>query len=448
MIRRQPRPRSGITLTEILISIMILGVGMVSLATLFPLGLLRIREANRNVRSALLVESALADLQARNLLSGASFRNPFSNPFTYGYTPDPWIYDTTGYQQKDPSLGGANQGAWITSGPGIPVAYDPLWRALVPNSAYSSNPNYGGYGYYLNWDGNEARFGSGLGFINYDPSGGGNPSAHGLQRLTNINPAVYTTITDRFAASIFVSPEDIVFQEKVNSTGGNVALQALSTVVPDMTQGTPNTDYRYSWMFTGRRADAFNDTVYDGDIVIFENRPFSIDPVPNAPYSNQMSSQMAASGVPMQVAGETVVEGVFGYSANAPAGYALGADKVVLLRWNHQMPDPDVRVGGWIADVTYERVAATSATKFPGPYPGQRCYWYQVVKKSPPDNEGTVSTGLTVGLGDPNFRCMTVWIGTPLKAKTQLSGGLPVYRNAALVDPYVINVFSRTVYTR
>ena len=35
-------PRSaGITLTEILISILILGVGLVSLATLFPIGLLR-----------------------------------------------------------------------------------------------------------------------------------------------------------------------------------------------------------------------------------------------------------------------------------------------------------------------------------------------------------------------------------------------------------------------
>ena len=38
MIARRVRARSGITLTEILISILIMGVGMVSLATLFPLG--------------------------------------------------------------------------------------------------------------------------------------------------------------------------------------------------------------------------------------------------------------------------------------------------------------------------------------------------------------------------------------------------------------------------
>ena len=37
-----PRRRSGITLTEILISILIMGVGLISLATLFPIGLDRI----------------------------------------------------------------------------------------------------------------------------------------------------------------------------------------------------------------------------------------------------------------------------------------------------------------------------------------------------------------------------------------------------------------------
>ena len=46
--------RRGITLTEILISILIMGVGLVSLATLFPIGLLRLREAQRQTRSAYL----------------------------------------------------------------------------------------------------------------------------------------------------------------------------------------------------------------------------------------------------------------------------------------------------------------------------------------------------------------------------------------------------------
>ena len=68
-----PRPRSGITLTEILIAIMILGVGLVSLATLFPIGLLRLRDANRWSRSATLLQTAASDAISRGLFGSQSF---------------------------------------------------------------------------------------------------------------------------------------------------------------------------------------------------------------------------------------------------------------------------------------------------------------------------------------------------------------------------------------
>ena len=61
------RGRAGITLTEILIAILILGVGLVSVATLFPIGLLRLRDAARYSRSAYLAQSAGADMSSRNL---------------------------------------------------------------------------------------------------------------------------------------------------------------------------------------------------------------------------------------------------------------------------------------------------------------------------------------------------------------------------------------------
>ena len=99
--------RAGITLTEILISIMILGVGIVSLAALFPIGLLRLRDAQRQSRSAYLSQSASADLLARGLLTKSSFLNVLSSPWyvsnvvnpTLGLYPhtfsyDPWIQDT------------------------------------------------------------------------------------------------------------------------------------------------------------------------------------------------------------------------------------------------------------------------------------------------------------------------------------------------------------------
>src|SRR5512135_1736793 len=102
MIGRAPRGRSGITLTEILISILILGVGVISLATLFPLGLLRLRDAQRAARSGYLVESAAADLEARNLLNKSSFTNVYFSPWYVfaGNTPpnyDPFVQDTPTY---------------------------------------------------------------------------------------------------------------------------------------------------------------------------------------------------------------------------------------------------------------------------------------------------------------------------------------------------------------
>jgi len=69
MIRRSARARAGITLTEILISILIMGVGMISLATLFPLGLSRIRQAARYSRSTLLAETAIDDSSSRSVNS-------------------------------------------------------------------------------------------------------------------------------------------------------------------------------------------------------------------------------------------------------------------------------------------------------------------------------------------------------------------------------------------
>ncbi len=36
----------------------------------------------------------------------------------------------------------------------------------------------------------------------------------------------------------------------------------------------PVNDYHYSWMFTGALTNASNQACFDGNIVIFENRPF------------------------------------------------------------------------------------------------------------------------------------------------------------------------------
>lgn len=424
MIRCQdprPRSRSGITLTEILISIMIMGIGLLSLATLFPLGLLRIREANRASRSARLIESAIGDLQGRNLLNKQLFY-----AYWYGQPMRPAAYDPFIYDPMNPNDLSITGGVNHTYGKGLPIAYDPLWwyetwvnsNGLTTPVTAATIPG--------------ARFANGIGWVRNDPNPGGsspNPSAYGLQRITNFAMAAGPEIEKTFA-----STDDIVFQTE----GKPLPLEGIgSPLVPDMSAGGIMVDLSYTWIFTGRQDDATNDTVFEGDIVVFHNRPFGLQQV-TAPISGSTT---------YQARGETVVEAIFGYGPPPKGGgYAL-SNTTVLLRWPTSMPDPDVRVGGYIADVTYEQYATEATFRFDNfatrnplnqeIYPAQRCYWYRITKRTDATSDGS------------GYRQMVVNINTPLRAKTFLNGsGQPIHVNAALVSPYVVNVVPRTFYIR
>lgn len=433
MMRLHPRPRAraGITLTEILISIMIMGIGLLSLATLFPLGLLRIREANRASRSGRLIESAMSDMQARNLLNKQFFSSSW-----YGLY-DPFTFDPVNPLNPNPNPL-ADGGAYHPFGKGLTVAYDPLWwyeAYLRNNSGAANDPTLTPLDPRPEIQ-RAARFASGIGFVRDDPNpgqGSSLPSAHGLQRLTNwfMLPEV---------EKIFASNDDLVYQSEGTASPPD---GTGSPLVPDLSAGTLLADLSYTWIFTGRQNDVTNHTVFEGDIVVFHNRPFNVEPT---------TSPLNGSTI-WSVPGETVVEAVFGYGPSPKGGGYSINNNTVLLRWPAGMPDPDVRVGGWIADVTYERYSTEAYTRFDNAafanpfngeiYPAQRCYWYRVTKRS----------DVTVALpfqGDPtNYRQMVVTIDTPVRAKTYLTGaGQPYHVNAALASPFVVNVVPRTFYVR
>jgi type II secretory pathway pseudopilin PulG len=492
--------RAGITLTEILLGIMILGVGLVSLATLFPIGLLRLREAQRLSRSAYLVESAAADVAARGLLNPLSFLYADLLNVPNGFNPwyvsapqgeyDPLIHDRATYTANPfDSTPNPGPGASTPSsgGYGLPFAYDPLWRYQT---------GYANGGTYL-FDTNnttdyptgtpECRFASGVNSLRQE--GGLPASAHGLQRLTNFNRPAYGAIPAvmpqaNMIPSIFVSPEDVVWQEPTNAnywqaftpapapgTVPAVPVGTPSTVVPDLTisqfpPGTytyqPMNDWRFSWMVTAQQINVpaiatasdwqfpkSDGAAFEGNIVIFENRPFAYDATAN------------------QAAGENVYEGVFGFSSNvsiapgAPGGYGVGADRTVLIRWFANQADPVIRVGDWIADVTYERAQYQVNSRFffgttngvpnllnNGEWdnlPAQRCFWYQVQKVTPA--QADPNPNIT---GGP-YRSMVVYVNRKLEAKTLLQSdgyGTPVFQNAVLVCPNVVNVVPQTFFVR
>jgi hypothetical protein len=497
------RRRSGITLTEILIAILIMGVGLVSLATLFPIGLLRLRDAARYSRSSYLGQSAAADVISRSLLSNSSFAvmdflntaagvNNWYTSATSLY--NPFVQDTPSYGGDWP--GGAYAGLGGTgappftqpivnginalnnqpndppiNGPGLPFAYDPLWRYQTVN-ANNTQANGAGLpaGGYYPFDppgaaanfAFEARFGSGIGFLRNDLDGNP-PSAYGLQRISNFNrPSIMAA--SQAVPTIFVSPEDVVWQDATNQNyliAGNVVSIASNTatpgvggapspVLPDLSIAPfqPVNDYRYSWIVTAQLTNATNEAVFDGNVVIYENRSFAISSV-TGPY-----------GATYQVDGETVVEAIFGHGGNINGGgYATGADRTVLLRWEASLPDPVVKAGDWIADVTYERVLATVQTRWWGTnvpvgvanpsnngewdnLPAQRCIWYQVQKVLPAGPD-------PYGVGANPLRSMVVYVNQPLQSKTRLSAaGTPVVMNAALIAPQVVNVIPQTFFAR
>ena len=176
----------------------------------------------------------------------------------------------------------------------------------------------------------EARFAAGEPCVRSTPDdndGNGPPSAHGLQRLTNFNrPGYYNTAgtyiqpvmpAANLVPNIFVSPEDMVWQEATNTNnvytigggpGGDPGSRPPQPgrARPEYSSslGQPNYDWRFSWMITVQQNNASNGASFDGNIVIFENRPFALD-------------QISLGGTTVyQAAGETVYEGVFGYSKN------------------------------------------------------------------------------------------------------------------------------------
>ncbi len=192
--------------------------------------------------------------------------------------------------------------------------------------------------------------------------------------------------------------------------------------------------------------------LFDGDVVVCHNRPFATESFIGLAGPSQGNTVVKA-------AGETAVEAIFGYGPpgaygpHGAQGYAPNTN-TILLRWPSSMPDPDLRVGGWIADVTYEQSASSFGTKItagPGmsaqlsPYPYNRCHWYRIAKKS----EVGLDPGFSDDPGGVTFRRIVLTTAQPVQARTLLnSNGQPTFVNTALVMPSVVNVYSRVFMVR
>lgn len=84
--------RSAATLVEVLVAIFVMGLGMLAILALFPLGALTMAQAIRDTRSAQAAQAAFARAKARDLFHDANLTNTFEamiNPnwLSIGYPP-------------------------------------------------------------------------------------------------------------------------------------------------------------------------------------------------------------------------------------------------------------------------------------------------------------------------------------------------------------------------
>ena len=177
-------------------------------------------------------------------------------------------------------------------------------------------------------------------------------------------------------------------------------------------------DWHYSWMFTGQQNNI-------GQRLDLRRQYRDLREPAVRHRRARRGPQCRRRQLPgYQVDGETVVEAIWGYSANIASGaawrrgFGISADRAVLFAGTRAQPDPVVNVGDWIADVTYERNASTvvqtpvpelraipgrTATGSTGglqnPYnnvewdnlPAQRCFWYRVQKVMAADRRPDIS---------------------------------------------------------
>jgi prepilin-type N-terminal cleavage/methylation domain-containing protein len=117
--------RSGTTLTEVLVAIFIMAIGLMAVMTLFPVGALSMAQALRDDRAAQAAQNAAAVAEARNVRHDPLVNN--------------WFQRMAKPSKVDPfSMTKDNPGY---DGPSLPVFVDPIGAVLDPGSL---NPTLGG----------------------------------------------------------------------------------------------------------------------------------------------------------------------------------------------------------------------------------------------------------------------------------------------------------------
>lgn len=260
--------RSGVTLLEVLVAIFVMGIGLLAILTLFPLGALRMFQAIQDDRCAQAGANAWALAQMKNV---------------------------------------ANE-------PGVFTLGDPFLNPFLPAPAASNAlPNTSSYPVFIDPIGFRRAFGtpSGLNVGGIDKPGNG----LGIARRT-----VSFVGSNQDAYQWFTSLDGIDFEPL--ATGGNSDPATPRLVLPPPPKQFVR-DIRYSWAFMCRRPRYSDSSVVDVDIVVFSQRPLAMTAgltLPETVYSKDLPPK-GTTDVSFNTAANVVN---ITYGANPPPAVRIG----------------------------------------------------------------------------------------------------------------------------
>ena len=314
--------RSGTTLVEVLVAIFVMGIGLIALLTLFPIGMLRMARAIHDDRCAASFQNAQANAVIFDVSNDADVVSDASDPYS-GILPaaNPDFFrnpfpknTTTGLDHLFPA---------DDYGESYPILVDPIGYYNLSNA-----PRH--------WVGGYLPAPSAT-----QPIGGlrRRPAAFARNGLA-ATPANLPAITLNIYRS-FTLWDDLAFERAMSGTTPPGTPQSTTLAAPF----APIRDTRFSWGYTLQRPQTRDRSIVDCSVVIFDNRSLSISTTGNGSLSELVYQNTT-----------------FFNPVNNTVSFEYTSGTV---------PPPPLRPNDWLLDVTPYNLNATAA--------GAHCYWYRVV---------------------------------------------------------------------
>jgi hypothetical protein len=339
MIRKQIRP--GATLTEVLVAIFVMAIGLLALLTLFPIGALSMAQAIKDDRTGHSGKNAYAIWTALNMPNDPLIWNnglPLAVPgssTTYYYNPYPTV-----------------------TPPQPLLAPDLKSAAIVPPWDLSSYPIY------IDPIGckNFQSLGTAVGLAfpsvgNVPPPG---PPFGGYSSIPRqpISALLSSATTSILTASTSVQALDrwTTLTDDITFSIGKSLTEPADASLPALSTGAVQRENRYTWAWMARLPNVNEPTQVDLQIVVY-------------------------SGRSLTNLGETAYPGVFwaaywDQTTSTDPAPPLGTPQLVptstFVDLPYQGPRPNIRNGTWILDATMCDLAVPSNPKPHG-------YFYRVI---------------------------------------------------------------------